>query len=272
MRAAARFRVIRFAPSMLFLFALVLPATLSQPAHGETVTGTIGAPVDPVQHGSPGISAVISIVPTGPTELSNCIPFGDNVSFGFTGFMYRNVPAFSVAPGSQISFDLGDLNDIALRRNIYFSVANMNPGPPVISGGNLVPQGVQALGWTQVVSEAQVPLNSMGNTIAGDYELTYTVEAPFNFPGGGLIVGFAGSPPATYPDSNCEQVLVNCPADDPSGLFYGRFFFRDHLYLGVLDDLPAGGGNAIAIGGLVIREEVTSARSGTWGTLKIQYR
>lgn len=105
-----------------------------------------------------------------------------------------------------------------------------------------------------MVSDAQVPLNPRGDIVANDYELTYTVERSFKFPGGGLIVGFGASPPGAYTDGGCEQVLVRVSSQDPSGLFHARFFFRPDQSLDVLDDLRfGGGGNAVAMGGIVIR-------------------
>jgi hypothetical protein len=273
MRAFPGIRAPRAEGNQWWLAALAVAAlALPQAARGQPTAGTEGPPADQsIVRGTPGVNSTISIIPAGPTGVSNCIPFGDNTDYGFTGFMYRNVPPFSVTPGSQISFDLGNQNDQAIRRNIYFAVANMNPGPPVVIGIDLASQGISALGWTQVVSDAQVPTNPTGNFVMGDYELTYTVEAAFNFPGGGLIVGFAGSPPAGYPDNTCDQVLVVTTAPDSSGLFYGRFFGKLHLTLGVLDDPPSGG-NAVELGGIVIREEVTPVQASSWGTVKIRYR
>jgi len=43
------------------------------------------------------------------------------------------------------------------------------------------------------VQDAQVPVNPGGNTVMGDYELQFTAEAPFSFPGGGLIIRFSNS-------------------------------------------------------------------------------
>lgn len=194
----------------------------------------------------------IDIVPASPTTVGNCIPFGTNTLFGFTGFIYRNVPAFSLGPGSKIAFDLGALNDVDVRRNIYFATANTNPAPaPAMF--NVVPQGIfAASGWTRVVSDAQTPENPRGNTVSGDYELRYAVEAPFTFPGGGLLVGFGGSPPGAYADFGCEQVLVQTDGGDASGHFYARFFFKPDQTLGVLDVLTGGGGNGVALGGVVI--------------------
>jgi|SRR5262245_1083200 len=243
---------------------------------GEAMAQITGATAPPVNQEPPrrgaGVNATISIIPTGPTELGNCIPLGNNTDFGFTGIIYRNVPPFTIMPGSGISFDVGNPNDVDIRRNIYFAQANANPGPPVVFGINIVSQGIRALAWTQVVSDAQTPADPRGNAFAGDYELRFTAEAPFVFPGGGLIVGFSGSPPAGFPDNTCDGSLVLTTATDPSGFFYGRFFFRPELSLDVLDDLPQGSGNGVALGGMVIREDVTPVLSSSWGRLKSHYR
>ena len=218
----------------------------------EEVTGAVGDLVPAVSvvsaqsHLGPGS---IDITPASPTFVRNCIPFGRNTG-GFSGFIYRNVPPFSVAPGSRIAFDLGALNDVDVRRNIYLATANMNPAPVPFSP-NVVSQGIfAASGWSQVVSDAQVPLSPRGNLVAGDYELVYTIEAPFTFPGGGLIVGFGGSPPGAYRDSGCEQVLVRTDGGDASGFFYARFFSKPDQTLGVLD--VGTGGTGIELGGIVI--------------------
>lgn len=193
----------------------------------------------------------IDIVPTSPTYVSNCIPFGNNTSYGFTGFIYRNVPAFNLGPGSRFAFDLGRLNDVDIRRNIYFATANINPAPVPYSG-NVVSQGIfAASGWTQVVTDAQTPQNPRGNTISGDYELIYTATASFSFPGGGLIVGFGGSPPGAFADFGCQQVLVRTNGGDASGFFYARFFYRPDQSLGVLDG--GSGGTGSELGGIVIQ-------------------
>lgn len=214
-------------------------------------------------HGSHLGPGSFDVTPASPGVIGNCIPFGDNDHFGFTGFIYRNVPAFTVKRGSKIAFDLGRENDVAVRRNIYFATANVNPAVAVIDDINVASQGIfAASGWTQVVSDTQGPLNPRGDTVANDYELICTVEGRFTFPGGGLVVGFGASPPGAYTDGGCEQVLVRARSQDPSGMFYARFFFRPDQSLDVLDDLRfGGGGNAVAMGGIVIRR-CKSAKSG----------
>jgi hypothetical protein len=139
--------------------------------------------------------------------------------------------------GAKIRFDLGSTNDVDIRRNIFFGTANKNPDPGVLIGIDVVPQDitVDANGWTQVVSESQTPLNPKGNTAIGDYELTYTAESSFNFAGGGLLIGFQASPPATYFDGGCQQVLVVTDTNDANPSFYARFCDEADLTTDVLD-------------------------------------
>ncbi len=260
-----------------FLFAIVLPVLLTTPAvtqdhPTEEITGSISdsvveilpshspriflrstttniLPASPEQVAS--VPGAVEIIPASPTSVGNCVPFGSNTGFGFTGFIYRNVPAFTLFPGDQFAFDLGNRNNVDTRRNIYFAVANKNPAPGGCAS-NVVSQGIRALEWIQVVSDTQVPLNPRGNTVKDDYELVYTAEATFHFPGGGFIVGFGGSPPGGYADMGCEQVLVNTNCNDASGLFYARFFMKPDRTLDVLDVLTGGNGNGSVIGGMAI--------------------
>jgi hypothetical protein len=198
-----------------------------------------------------GVEA-IKIQPADPVGVANCIPFGSNTDYGFTGFIWRNVPAFSVNRGNRIAFDLGDLNDRNTRRNIYLAVANKNPEKAVIDGNDVVSQGIEAIEWVQVVSEAQIPAHARGDTVIGNNELRYRVETSFDFPGGGLIAGFGATPPGEFPDRNCEQVLAETHSHDSSDYFYARFCFKDHLDMGVLDEAEGCGGTADYLGGIVI--------------------
>lgn len=203
-------------------------------------------------------STSVSIVPGGPVTTNNCIPFGQSHSFStFQGFIYRNVPAFTMNVGDKIAFDLGALNDRDIRRDVYFGVANKNPeaDPQTF---NVTSQGVRALSWVKVATESQTPANPRGNTVQGDYELVWTAEAPFSFPGGGFIVGFSAP---TIVDSGCEQVLVNTTAADPSGLFYARFYNKLPATMDVLDDQS--GGNGTAIGGIKIYPAGTATSATT---------
>jgi len=184
---------------------------------------------------------VVSVTPSSTTGVGNCYPFGGTTYYGaMMGFIYRNVPAFSVNVGDKIRFDMGAVNPTAVKRNIYFSAANINPA--AYSGTT---QNVTATGWVQMVPETQTPLNPNGNTIQGDYELTYTATSSFTFGGGGFIIAFGGTPPGTYSDANCAQVDVITNSSDASGMFYKRFYSTSFLYSGVLD---ASGDNSSLIG------------------------
>lgn len=194
----------------------------------------------------------IRIIPASPTNVGNCIPFGANRDFGFTGFIYRNVPAFALRNGGTIAFDLGSTNDLDVRRNIYFAIANKNPAPAPAQLDDESQEIRVASDWTQVVSDTQTPRNARGNFISGDYELRYTATARFEFPGGGLLVGFGGSPPGEYADGTCNQVGVLTDGGDASGNFYARFFKKKDRTRGVLDVDHPGRGNGIDLAGIVI--------------------
>src|ERR1035437_8486360 len=59
--------------------------------------------------------------------------------------------------------------------------------------------------------------------------------AIFFFAGGGLISGFKVTPPATYVDGGCEQVLVYTFSSDASGNFHQRFYSQPNLSMAALD-------------------------------------
>ncbi|MGE0020968.1 MAG: T9SS type A sorting domain-containing protein [Draconibacterium sp.] len=172
----------------------------------------------------------VEVIAQSPTSTENCIPFGQNTEYGFQGFVYRDIPAFTMNVGDSICFDLGNTNDVPINRNIYFSAANINPAPY-----NGTSQGVAAVNWVLVVPESQTPINPYGNTIVGDFELVYVCTSSFSFPGGGFIIGFGATPPGTYVDNGCEQVLNVTNSGDASGLFYCRFYYRTETTTEILD-------------------------------------
>ncbi len=134
-------------------------------------------------------------------------------------------------------------------------------------------QGIfAASGWTQLVPDTQVPQNPLGNSVVGDYELTYTSVAPFSFPGGGLIIGVGSSPPGAYADTGCEEVLVITGSEDASGQFYCRFYSMPDQTGGVLDPATKGGDNAFFIGGVIIEAtEPISLLPTSWAGIKSIY-
>jgi len=240
------------ATAMCVLLVAAAPS-YGSPVRVRAASGATRA-VQPTRTVTPfAFKSAIKIFPQSATTVDNCIPFGNNTDFGFTGFIYRSIKAFTVAPGDIIAFDLGGLDDVNVQRNIYFATANKNPKPAQISGNNVISQRIKALAWTQVVSDSQVPKNPQGNTVNGDYELRYTSEAAFAFTGGGFIVGFGSSPPGNYQDFGCEPTVEGTTSSDVSKDFYARFCFKDDQDLGTLDNPGLCSGTAIAIGGIVIR-------------------
>jgi hypothetical protein len=73
------------------------------------------------------------------------------------GFIYKDIPAFNLAPGDTLAFDLGQLNTSAVELDIELAATTLNGGD------------VPALPFVKVVSNTHTPLNPNGDTIVGDY-------------------------------------------------------------------------------------------------------
>ena len=151
--------------------------------------------------------------------VSSCFPFGIGPlgNPGITdpwgpygAFVYQNVPAFDLQVGDGIAFDLGQPNDVDIGLDIYLAATTTN-------GGNLV-SGM----FTKIVSNSQKATSPRGDAIVGNYELGFTAENAFTFPGGGLIIRFE-NPSAEYnADTTCDEVLINADQGDTSGYFLSR--------------------------------------------------
>src|SRR5262245_6773221 len=85
-------------------------------------------------------------------------PFGKGVGWPQMGFVYKNIPAFSLKNGDHIAFDLGVPNDANIQLNIEMSATTVN-------GGDI------PAGYTTIVPSSQLPANPAGNGVNGDYEL-----------------------------------------------------------------------------------------------------
>jgi hypothetical protein len=165
----------------------------------------------------PAAAQDITIFPDSPS-VGNCFPFGNGGVLGgdawgpFMGFIYQNIPPFALAPGDIIAFDLGEINGSDVQLDIELAATAFN--------GSTDPGGP----FVKIVSNTQTPLNPNGDTIVGDFEMQFTVEAPFVFPGGGLIIRFS-NPSVSYAlYDQCDQVLVKGDSSDTSGFFISRFF------------------------------------------------
>jgi hypothetical protein len=59
-----------------------------------------------------GDNSFLDIIGTGAaTGPSNCIPFGTSDFGPYKGFIYKNVPAFTLHTQHRIAFDMGNPND-----------------------------------------------------------------------------------------------------------------------------------------------------------------
>jgi hypothetical protein len=162
--------------------------------------------------GTAQASTTVNVNPADPPSESNEFPFGRGDSWPQLGFVYKNIPAFNLKAGDTIAFDLGFQNNVDIQLQISMAATTVNGGD--IPGA-----------YTTVVNNTQVPLNPRGNTVTGDYELQFTAEAPFSFPGGGLIIRFSNPGGAYATDLQEDATLLNLAAStDSSGFFVKRFY------------------------------------------------
>lgn len=175
-------------------------------------------------------SDVLTIAPATPA-VSSCLAFGagpgagdppvgpvDSGSAGFSGtspfmgFIYQNIPAFEIKPGDVLAFDLGLENDFDIELDIALA-------PTTLDGGT-----VEAAPFVKVVSNTQTPENPRGDALVGNFELRFTTDNFFSFPGGGLIIRFSNGSEAYRADLTCGQVGVVATVNDPSGHFVEAFW------------------------------------------------
>ena len=159
-------------------------------------------------------ASTVSVVPTSPVPTIYGTPFGESESWDpYSAWVYKDVPAFSLKAGDTLAFDLTAQNNFDIQLDIALA-------PTTTNGGD-----VNAAAFTQVVPNTQIPANPRGNTTTGDYELTFTAQAPFSFPGGGLLIRFGnpGGAFATDPNDPGSPVEGNtAQPSDPSGQFVER--------------------------------------------------
>lgn len=178
---------------------IALAATVAALIAGQVVIGSAQA------------AQTLNVNPTTPSG-GNAFPFGQGTVWPQAGFVYKNVPAFDLKVGDTIAFDLGAQNDVNIQLQISMAATTTNGGD--------VPGA-----YTTVVPNTQLPANPKGDSVNGDYELTFTAIAPFHFAGGGLIVRFSnpGSPYAS--DASGTTTLFNLTnSSDPAGYFVKRFY------------------------------------------------
>jgi hypothetical protein len=155
----------------------------------------------------------ITVAPDTPNS-NNVFPFGTSAIWPpYLGFVYKNVPAFQVRPNDVLAFDLSTTNNADDQLDIALASTTTNGGD------------VPAAPFTQIVSNTQLPAAPRGNDVNGDYELAYTAQAPFNFPGGGLIIRFSNPGPQLAADMDGSNGVFKNGGDntDTSGYFVERF-------------------------------------------------
>ena len=110
-----------------------LPGTFEDAILGSAIQGEPFRLLNEAQTASvlspSSLQTVVAVTPQSPTTIGNCFPFGSNNNFDqrFMGFIYKNIPAFTVHAGDRIAFDLGRQNDVDIKRTIFIAAANINP-------------------------------------------------------------------------------------------------------------------------------------------------
>src|SRR5665809_153757 len=139
-------------------------------------------------------AATVTVFPNNPNPTgTNCYPFGKGTSGAdqwppYAAFIYQNVPSFELNTGDTLAFDLNAVNDADIELDIALA--------RTVSNGTIV----EGEPFKQVVSNDQTPLDPRGDTTVGNFELQFTAEAPFSFPGGGLIIRFSDPSPSYAAD------------------------------------------------------------------------
>ena len=166
-------------------------------------------------------AATVTVFPDDPTIQPiglNCYPFGIGTQTGpetwtpFAAFIYQNVPSFELQTGDTLAFDLEAVNNADIELDIALA--------RTVSNGTIV----EGEPFKQVVGNDQTPANPRGDTTVGNFELQFTAEAPFSFPGGGLIIRFSDPSTSYEADTTCTFVLGGGTSTDTSAFFVRRSF------------------------------------------------
>src|SRR5215204_2760493 len=153
-------------------------------------------------------AATVTVFPNTPGVNTTWNPFGHGTSWTpYTAFIYQNIPSFELNTGDTLAFDLGAVNNADIELDIALA--------RTVSNGTVV----DAEPFQTVVTNEQTPLNPRGDTTVGNFELRFTAQAPFSFPGGGLIIRFSDPSPSYAADNTINHVLVSGNTGDTSGFF-----------------------------------------------------
>jgi hypothetical protein len=158
-------------------------------------------------------AATVTVFPNSPGVATTSVPFGrGDIWPPFAAFIYQNVPGFQLNAGDILAFDLGAVNNVDIQLDIALA--------RTVSNGTIV----EGEPFQQVVTNDQTPLNPRGDTTVGNFELRFTAQAPFSFPGGGLIIRFSDPSPSYAADATSTPVLNGASSSDTSAFFVRRSF------------------------------------------------
>src|SRR3954465_5297733 len=73
-------------------------------------------------------STTVNVNPADPPGESNEFPFGRGDSWPQLGFVYKNIPAFTLKTGHTIAFHLGFQNDVDIQLQISMAATTVNGG------------------------------------------------------------------------------------------------------------------------------------------------
>ncbi|HWU90738.1 MAG TPA: OmpA family protein, partial [Kofleriaceae bacterium] len=164
--------------------------------------------------GSPGVTDI-------PFTCSDGLD--NEIWLPFMGFVYRNVEPFEVVPGDTIAFDIqmraSDPPDLGFLPQLDIALAYA-PDPQ----NPFRPEDLPAGSDFTIVAHAAIAA-SPGDRIVGNYELAFTVDARFKFPGGGLIIRVSNpmGPLATRTDLDCLPVITADTQPTGSNRLVGTF-------------------------------------------------
>jgi cysteine-rich repeat protein len=124
------------------------------------------------------------------------------------GFIYRNVEPFELAVGDTVAFDIqrqaADPPDLGFLPQVDLALAHASdPNLP------FKPDDLPGTSDFTIIAHAGIAA-SPGNRIVEDYELAFTADTPFSFPGGGLIIRVTNPQGvlATRNDGACLSVIT----------------------------------------------------------------
>ena len=169
-------------------------------------------------------------VPGTATVPFTCVIAGENELWRpAMGFVYRNVEAFDLSVGDTIAFDIqlpaAGPSDLGFLPQLDIALAHSDPA-------NLFkPDDLPGSSDFTIVAHAATAA-SPGNQMPEDYDLAFKVDAPFHFPGGGLIIRVSNpvGALATRHDLDCLKAITVDTAPSAARRLVGTFKLDDGEY------------------------------------------